>query len=77
MQGNKEPLIYIPNIYINSTSYSIIGANKDTLRFERNGVTYIKFHAGKLIEELGKYAEARISIVGKANLNEWMGRVTP
>lgn len=76
-QGCKEPLIYIPNIYINSTSYSIIGANKDTLRFERNGVTYIKFHAGKLIEELGKYTEARISIVGKANLNEWMGRVTP
>lgn len=72
-QGNPEPLIFVPNIYLDSTDYKVIGTNKDTVRFEKNGVIFIKFHASDLIEQLGKCNEIKISVVGKPNINEWMG----
>lgn len=37
----------------------------------------MKFHAKDLIEELNKYPSMKVEIVGRANLNEWGGRVTP
>lgn len=72
-QNNPEPLIYVPNIYLESNEYKIIGTNKDTVRFEKNGVIYIKFHANDLIQQLNSCNEIKISIVGKPNINEWMG----
>lgn len=30
-----------------------------------------------MIEELKKYNSIKLEIVGKANINEWMGRKTP
>jgi len=54
-----------------------MGKNKDTVKFEKFGITYMKFHAKELIEELTKYPSMKIEIVGRANLNEWGGRVTP
>lgn len=72
-QGNPEPLIFVPNIYLDNADYKVIGTNKDTVRFEKNGVIFIKFHASDLIEQLGKCNEIKISIVGKPNINEWMG----
>lgn len=74
-QGNPEPLIYIPDIYLNKTEYKIIGTNKDTVRFEKNFIIFIKFHAADLIEQLEKCNEIKISIVGRPNINEWMGKM--
>lgn len=71
-QGNPEALIFVPNIYLDSTDYKVIGINKDTVRFEKNGVIFIKFHASDLIEQLGKCNEIKISVVGKPNINKWM-----
>ena len=76
-QNNSEPLISIPNIYLDKTEYKVIGTNKDTVRFEKNGVIFIKFHASDLIEELNNCNEIKISIVGKPNINEWMGNKSP
>ena len=76
-QGNPEPLIFVPNIYLDSTDYKVIGTNKDTVRFEKNGVIFIKFHASDLIEQLQKCNEIKISVVGKPNINEWMGNQSP
>lgn len=76
-QNNSEPLISIPNIYLDETEYKVIGTNKDTVRFEKNGVIFIKFHASDLIEELNNCNEIKISIVGKPNINEWMGNKSP
>lgn len=76
-QNNPEPLIYIPNIYLSSfgyEGYSVIGANKDTLRFEKNGVIFIKFHAIDLINDLRNCNEIKLNIVGKPNINNWMGQ---
>lgn len=54
-----------------------MGKNKDTVKFEKFGIAYMKFHAKDLIEELNKYSDMKIEVVGHANLNEWGGKVTP
>ena len=37
----------------------------------------MKFHAKQMIEDLLKYDEIKLEVVGRANLNEWMGHYTP
>jgi hypothetical protein len=37
----------------------------------------MKFHAKDLIEELAQHPDMKIEVVGRANLNEWGGKVTP
>ena len=77
-QGNKEPVIIIEDITLQPNSYQIIGKNSDTLKFEFNGITYIKFKATELIEELKKKSgKLSITVAGKGNINEWGGRTTP
>ena len=72
-QNNNEPLIFVPDIYLSPTDYSIIGAKKDTIRIIQGDVTFIKFHATDMIEQLQKCNEIKLSIVGKPNINTWMG----
>lgn len=76
-QQNEEPIIYIKDINITSNDIQIIGKNSDTVKFEKFGITYIKFHAKELINELANYNDIKLEIVGKGNINEWMGRYTP
>lgn len=76
-QNNSEPLIHVTDINITSNDIQIMGKNKDTIKFEKFGIAYMKFHAKDLIEELNKYSSMKIEVVGRANLNEWCGRVTP
>lgn len=76
-QGNEEPLLYIENIFITKDDIQVIGKNKDTLKFEKNGVTYIKFRAKSEIESLNEFNDIKINLVGKGNVNEWMGQYKP
>ena len=76
-QGNNEPMIHIFNILLEQKDIQIIGKGNDTLKFTINGVTYIKFKATAMIEELRNYDKINLSIVGKANINEWNGRKSP
>lgn len=77
-QGNPEPLVHVTKIRVSPDDIRVMGANKDTVKIEVNGMPYIKFHARDLIEELGTHTEPfEMEIVGKPNLNEWMGRVSP
>lgn len=76
-QHNPEPLIYIRDINLTPNDIQIIGKNKDTVKFEKFGITYIQFHAKQLIEDLSNLNDIKMEIVGKANINEWMGRITP
>ena len=54
----------------------IIGKSGNTVRFEKNGITYIQFFASDLIEELNGYNDIKMEVVGTAKLNVWGGRVT-
>ena len=76
-QNNKEALIYIKDINIKKNEIQVIGRNLDTLKFEKFGITYIKFFAKDMIQQLEQYDNIKIEVVGKANLNEWGGRITP
>lgn len=77
-QENSEPVIIVENISLNINNIQIIGSNKDTLKFVFNDITYIKFKASDIIEQLKKYSEnVKLTIAGKGNINEWGGRKTP
>ena len=76
-QHCTEPLIHIKDINITSKDVQIMGKNADTVKIEKFGVTYIKFHAKDFINELAKYDSIKLEVVGRANLNEWMGNFTP
>lgn len=77
-QGCKEPVIAIEDITLPPSSYSIIGKASDTLRFEFNGITYIKFKATDLIEELKeKKGSLNITVIGRGNINTWGGYNKP
>lgn len=76
-QGTPEPLIYIHDLNITKNDYQIMGKNSDTLKITKFGIAYMKFHAKELIEELQQYNEVKMSLVGKTNVNEWMGTQTP
>lgn len=75
-QGVPEPRFYIHDININKNDIQVIGKNKDTVKFSKFGITYIKFHAEDLIEELSQYDEIKVEIVGRGNINEWLGNIT-
>lgn len=77
-QGNGEALIFVHSVQVSPSSIRIMGANSDTLKIESGGMSYLKFHAKDLIEEIkGQSGTFQIDIVGRANLNEWGGRITP
>ena len=74
---NPEPLIHVTDINITMNDVQIMGKNKDTVKFEKFGIAYMKFHAKDLMEELSKHPSMKVEVVGRANLNEWGGRITP
>lgn len=76
-QGNSEPLIEITRIPITAFNVQIMGSKQDTVKIEYNGISYIQFRATELIEELQNSEGKTISVVGRANINEWGGRRKP
>lgn len=74
---NNEPLIHVKDINITKNDVQIMGKNADTVKITKFGIAYMKFHAKEFIEELGKYDSIKLEVVGRANLNEWMGNYTP
>lgn len=77
-QNNDEALIVVENITISDTDIKIIGANKDTLRFTFNGITYVKFKAASLISQImDKFGKLNITVAGRANINRWNGNESP
>lgn len=73
----EEPLIAIEDLHLCRKDVQAIGANKDTVKFTVNGITYIKFKDESLLEKLTKNITMTVTILGKANLNEYMGNKTP
>ena len=77
-QNNPQPLIYVNGLHITKKDVQIMGKNKDTIKIMRNGVAYMKFFAKELIQQFNEIdGDIKVELVGKANLNEWNGTVTP
>lgn len=77
MNNNAEPLIHITDINLSKDNIQVIGKNKNTVKWNINGITYIKFFADDMIEELNNYDFVNLEIVGKANMNYWNGVAYP
>lgn len=77
-QNTGEPLIHVSHIKVDPSNVRIMGANKDTVRIDYCGMSYLKFRASDLIEEIqSRTGPFTLEVVGRANLNEWCGRYTP
>lgn len=77
-QQNNEPLIHIKDINITKNDIKIMGKDGSTVKIEKFGIAYMKFHAKDMIEELSQYpGDIKLEVVGRANLNYWGGYVTP
>lgn len=76
-KGCEEPYIVVKDIIIKPSDLNIMGATKDTVKFRYNGVDFIKFKDGDFINELMFMKEIKITILGRANLNNFMGNITP
>jgi len=77
-QHNSEPLIHIKDINITKDDIRVMGKNADTVKIEKFGIAYMKFHAKDFIQELGQYnGDVKLEVVGRANLNEWNNIYTP
>ena len=76
-KDNEEPLIVIENIRLTKDDIIVYDKSSTTIKFFYNGIDYLKFFADSLKEELDKMEEIEMTIIGKANLNEWQGTVKP
>ena len=72
-QQNPEALIYIHDLNITRNDWQVMGKNQDTLKITKFGVSYMKFFAKDLIAQLEQMDEIKVNLVGKPNMNEWMG----
>lgn len=76
-QHNNEPMIHITDLNVTKSDIRIMGKNQDTIKIEKNGVAYMFFKCKKRIDEFSNFKEMKIDLVGRANMNEWMGNYTP
>lgn len=75
-QGIEEPLIAIEKIHISKKDVQAIGADQSTIKFTYNNITYIKFKDDTLMDKLQQYDLMELTIIGKCNVNNWMGNRT-
>jgi single-stranded-DNA-specific exonuclease len=80
-QGNEVPKIHVTSINLTRGDVRVMGARQDTLKFEKNGISYIKFFAKEMIEEINNLFKTTdaicIDVVGEPSINEYMGYTNP
>lgn len=77
--GHKlpEPMIVIEDIHVYPDDIRIQGKNQDSVKMEIGDIAIVFFKAKDFIKEMEKYDYLSITVVGRPNLNEWGGYVTP
>lgn len=76
-QGSPEPVFYIKNFQLAKSNFTIMGKDNNTIKFINNGITFIKFKAADFIKDIANAsAPIKMNIIGKANRNEYCGRIT-
>lgn len=74
-QSNNEPLILIKNIYVTPDNITLM--KKDTVKITTPNMVYIKFNSKDFYDEVVAANGTYLDIIGRANLNEYYGRITP
>ena len=68
----EEPMLVIKDIPL--MSIMAMGANKDSMKISYNGIDYVKFKDSEFVEEIMDNRTKKLTVYGRANLNEWMGK---
>ena len=76
-QQNDEPVVLVKNISLDN--YTIMGKSQDTVKVMYNGIAYMFFKAHDFIKELEgiDVSKHTINVIGRTNVNEWLGTYTP
>ena len=74
-QGNPEPIIHIKDIIINPKEIKL--RSKGTYIFKHNFVDFIKFFSEEEYDEICKFEQVKISIIGTCSINNFMGVSSP
>ena len=67
-----EPMLVIKNIPLQNVN--VMGADKSSIKISYNGIDYVKFKDTDFIEEVMQNRMKKLTVYGRANLNEWMGK---
>ena len=77
-QHNPQDSIFIKDINITQNDIQVLGQRLDTLKIEKFGISYMKFFAKDLIEQLRNMGNnIKLNIVGHTNINTWGNKITP
>ena len=68
----EEPTIVIKNIPL--MSVMAMGTNKDSMKISYNGIDYVKFKDEDFVDAIMNNRTKKLTVYGRANLNEWMGK---
>ena len=68
----EEPMIVVKNIPL--MSVMAMGTNKDSMKVSYNGIDYVRFKDDNFVEEVMNNRTKKLTVYGRANLNEWMGK---
>lgn len=80
-KGFEEPYVVVENIVLTKADMQLLGRGKvkRTVKFISNGIEFIKFKSGQ--EDIDEVFDGRprvsLTIVGRADINEWAGRRIP
>ena len=76
-KGVEEPLIAISNLTIQKENIQLMGKNNDSIKINKNNYSIVKFKDKNFIDEILKYDLSNLTLIGKVQINEWMGQKTP
>lgn len=68
---NRQPIIYLNKIYLKDINLSLIGTKNDTLKFNYNNIEFILFKSPDILNEIFKFKEPVLSVIGTINLNTY------
>ena len=67
-----EPKFVIKNIPL--MSVNVMGTDKSSIKISYNGIDYVKFKDTNFIQEVMNNRMQKLTVYGRANLNDWMGK---
>ena len=70
----EEPTFIIKNIPL--MNVMAMGANKDSMKISYNGIDYVRFKDENFVEKVMEDRTKKLTVYGRANLNEWMGKTS-
>lgn len=75
--NNTAPVISMRQVHLNAKEIAVQGKNADSIKFVLNGVSCVMFRCKDIVEKLRAGGDLVLNFVGKANLNSWLGKITP